>query len=443
MYEQLKSVDPDVHAAIALEFRRQREHLELVPSENRVSRAVLETLANPMQNVYAEGYPGERYYGGCENVDIVERLAIERAKQLFGYDHANVQPLSGVPANMATYMALADVGDTIMGLTLSHGGHLSHGHRASTSGRCFRAVQYTVDRETERIDYDALLRLARNARPRIIISGGSAYPRTIDFARFREVCDEVGAYHVADISHIAGLVVTGLHPSPVPYADVVTTTTHKTLRGPRGAIILCKQEYARAIDSAVFPGTQGGPHMHVIAAKAVCFQEALTEEFGDYQREIVNNAKVLAEELLRLGFRLVSGGTDTHMVLIDLRNMGMNGKTAEAALDRAHITVNKNMIPYDPEPPAVTSGIRLGTPAATSVGMGEDEMRRIAELIHEALTYHDDARVLEGVRAQVHELTQDFPAYPDIEMLTADDAPIKRRSVPVNAAASPAGTEIS
>ncbi len=416
MYEQLKSVDPDVHAAIALEFQRQREHLELVPSENRVSRAVLETLANPMQNVYAEGYPGARYYGGCEHVDIVESLAIERAKRLFACDHVNVQPLSGVPANMATYMALADVGDTIMGLTLSHGGHLSHGHRASTSGRFFHAVQYTVDRETERIDYDALLRLAREAKPRIIISGGSAYPRVVDFARFREICDEVGAYHMSDISHIAGLVVAGLHPSPVPHADVVTTTTHKTLRGPRGAIILCKQEYARAIDSAVFPGTQGGPHMHVIAAKAVCFQEALTEEFRDYQREVVSNARILAEELLRLGFRLVSGGTDTHMVLIDLRNTGMNGKIAEAALDRVHITVNKNMIPYDPEPPTVTSGIRLGTPAATSVGMGRDEMRRIAGLIHEALTHPDDERALDGVRAQVHGLMQGFPSYPDLEL---------------------------
>jgi len=416
MYEQLKSVDPDVHAAIALEFQRQREHLELVPSENRVSRAVLETLANPMQNVYAEGYPGARYYGGCENVDIVERLAIERAKELFGCDHANVQPLSGVPANMATYMALADVGETIMGLTLSHGGHLSHGHRASTSGRCFNAVQYAVDRETERIDYDALLRLAREAKPRIIVSGGSAYPRTVDFARFREICDEVGAYHVADVSHIAGLVVAGLHPSPVPHADVVTTTTHKTLRGPRGAVILCKQEHARAIDSAVFPGTQGGPHMHVIAAKAVCFNEALTDSFRDYQREIVDNAKVLAEELLRLGYRLVSGGTDTHMVLIDLRDMRMSGKTAEAALDRAHITVNKNMIPYDPERPAVASGIRLGTPAATSVGMRAGEMRRIAELIHETLTHPDDERALDGIRARVHELTQGFPAYPDLEM---------------------------
>jgi glycine hydroxymethyltransferase len=367
-----------------------------------------------MQNNYAEGYPGRRYYGGCKYVDIVERLAIERAKSLFGCEHVNVQPHSGVPANMAAYMALADVGETIMGLALSHGGHLSHGHKVSFSGQCYSVVQYTVDEETEMIDYDNLLKLAKEAKPRIIVSGASAYPRFVDFALLREICDEVGAYHVADISHIAGLVVAGLHPSPVPYADVVTTTTHKTLRGPRGAIILCRQEHARAIDRAVFPGTQGGPHMHVIAAKAVCFMEALTEEFQEYQRQVVSNAKVLAEELMQLGYRLVSGGTDNHLMLIDLRSKKMTGKAAEAILDRVHITVNKNMIPYDPESPAITSGIRLGTPTATTEGMGEDEMRQIAQLIHEALSHPEDAQARERIRKQVRELTRSFPLYSDL-----------------------------
>ncbi|MFC2079144.1 serine hydroxymethyltransferase [Candidatus Bipolaricaulota bacterium] len=413
-HDHLRSADPEVFGAIKRELQKQREHLELIPSENRVSLAVMETLANPMQNNYAEGYPGRRYYGGCEFVDIVERLAIERAKSLFGCEHVNVQPHSGVPANMATYMALADVGETIMGLALSHGGHLSHGHKVSFSGQCYNVVQYTVDQETERIDYDNLLKLAKEAKPRIIVSGASAYPRFVDFARFREICDEVGAYHVADISHIAGLVVAGLHPSPVPHADVVTTTTHKTLRGPRGAIILCKQEHARAIDRAVFPGTQGGPHMHVIASKAVCFREALAEEFQEYQRQIVSNANILAEELMQLGYRLVSGGTDTHLMLIDLRDKQMSGKVAEAILDRVHITVNKNMIPYDLESPAITSGIRLGTPTVTTEGMREDEMRQIARLIHAALSHPEDIQTLERVRVQVRELTRSFPLYGDL-----------------------------
>jgi len=415
-YTRLKSVDPQVYDAIVQELHKQREHLELIPSENRVSLAVMETLANPMQNNYAEGYPGKRYYGGCEFVDIVEQLAIDRAKELFGCDHVNVQPHSGVPANMAAYMALAEVGDTLMGMALAHGGHLSHGHKVNFSGRCFSVVQYTVDQETELIDYDGLAKLARQAKPRIIISGASAYSRVIDFARFREICDEVGAYHMADISHIAGLVAAGLHPSPVPYADVVTTTTHKTLRGPRGAIILCKGEHAKAIDRAVFPGTQGGPHMHTIAAKAVCFKEALTKEFRAYQRQIVANAGVLAEELLRLGYRLVSGGTNNHLMLIDLRNKRMTGMQAEAILDRVHITVNKNMIPYDPETPAVTSGIRLGTPTVTTEGMKEDEMRQIARLIDTVLTHPDDERVLNRARGQVHELTQSFPVYEHFEL---------------------------
>jgi glycine hydroxymethyltransferase len=414
LYSHLQCVDPEVYGAIRQELGKQRQHLELIPSENRVSLAVMEALANPMQNNYAEGYPGRRYYGGCEFVDIVERLAIDRAKRLFGCDHANVQPHSGVPANMAVYMALADVGDTIMGLALSHGGHLSHGHKASFSGQCYKVVQYTVDPEMERIDYDNLLKLAKEARPRIIVSGASAYPRFLDFARFREICDEVGAYHVADISHIAGLVVAGLHPSPVPHADVVTTTTHKTLRGPRGAIVLCKQRHSQAIDRAVFPGTQGGPHMHVIAAKAACFKEALTEEFQEYQRRVVNNAQVLAGELMQLGYRLVSGGTDNHLMVIDLRDKQMSGKAAEAVLDRVHITVNKNMIPYDPASPAITSGIRLGTPTVTTEGMGEDEMRQVARLIHTALTHPDNDKVLKRVREQVGELTRKFPLYSDL-----------------------------
>jgi len=415
-YKRLKSTDPQVYGAIVQELTKQREHLELIPSENRASLAVMETLANPMQNNYAEGYPGRRYYGGCEFVDIVERLAIDRAKELFGCDHVNVQPHSGVPANMAAYMTLAEVGDTIMGLTLAHGGHLSHGHKVNFSGRCFNVVQYTVDQETELIDYDNLLKLARQAKPRIIVSGASAYPRIIDFARFKEICDEVGAYHMADISHIAGLVAAGLHPSPVPYADVITSTTHKTLRGPRGAIILCKKEHAKAIDRAVFPGTQGGPHMHTIAAKAVCFKEALTDGFRAYQRQIVANAKVLAEELMRLGYRLVSGGTDNHLMLIGLRNKGMTGQDAEAILDRVHITVNKNMIPYDPETPAVTSGIRLGTPTVTTEGMKQDQMRQIARLIDTTLTHANDDQVLNRVRGQVHELTQSFPVYEHFEL---------------------------
>ncbi|MFQ6117669.1 MAG: serine hydroxymethyltransferase, partial [Candidatus Bipolaricaulia bacterium] len=405
-YRHLRASDPEVFEAVESELGRQRENIELIPSENFASQAVLEALANPMQNKYAEGYPGRRYYGGCQFVDIAERLAVERAQQLFGAEHVNVQPLSGVPANMAAYFALADVGETIMGLALSHGGHLSHGHKVSFFGKWFNAVQYMVDRESERIDYAGLRRLAREAKPKIIVSGASAYPRIIEFDKFAEICEEVGAYHVADISHIAGLVAAGLHPSPVPYAGVVTTTTHKTLRGPRGAIIMCEQEHAAAIDRAVFPGLQGGPHMHVIAAKAVCFKEALTDEFKEYQRQIVKNAQALAEEFLRLGYRLVSGGTDNHLLLIDLRPQGLTGKLAEEALDRACITVNKNAIPYDPRPPRITSGIRLGTPAVTTRGMGEEEMRQIARLVDETLRNHDDERALAGVREEACALAQ-------------------------------------
>jgi len=415
-YEHLKSTDPEIYEAIKNELTRQRENLELIPSENFASLAVIETLANPMQNKYAEGYPGKRYYGGCQFVDIAESLAIERAKKLFGCEHVNVQPLSGVPANMAAYAALANVGDTIMGLTLSHGGHLSHGHKVSFSGKWFNVVQYTVDKETERINYQELRKLAKEVKPKIIVSGASAYPRIIEFDKFREICDEVGAYHVSDIAHIAGLVAAGLHPSPVPYADVVTTTTHKTLRGPRGAIIMCKEEHAKAIDKWVFPGIHGGPHMHVIAAKAVCFKEALTPEFKEYQRQILKNAKALAEELMRLGYRLVSGGTDNHLMLVDLRSKGITGKLAEETLDKAGITVNKNTIPYDPEKPFITSGIRLGTPAVTTRGMKEPEMRKIAQLIDTALRNHDNEKVLEKVKTEVHELTKSFPLYKDLKM---------------------------
>ncbi len=411
--DRLKAADPEIHEAVVSELKKQRTHLELIPSENRVSHAVLEALANPMQNVYAEGYPGRRYYGGCEDVDAVERLAIDRARELFGCDHVNVQPHSGVPANMAAYMALARPGDTLMGLSLAHGGHLSHGHRVNFSGLWYRAVHYTVDPKTERIDYEAVLKLARKEKPRVIVSGATAYPRTIEFARFEEICREVGAFHLADVSHIAGLVAAKLHPSPVPHADVVTTTTHKTLRGPRGAIILCRKELAGAIDSAVFPGVQGGPHMHVIAAKAVSFKEALSAGFRAYQRRVVDNAAALADELLRLGYRLVTGGTDNHLLLIDLRDKGITGKAAETILDRVHITVNKNTIPYDPRQPSIGSGIRLGTPAATTVGMGEAEMRRVARLIDTALAHRDDGATLDRVRESVHELMEVFPVYPD------------------------------
>ncbi len=411
---KLKEVDPEVYEAIKGEIGRQRNTLELIPSENFTSKAVLEAMGCVMTNKYAEGYPGKRYYGGCKWVDEVERLAIERAKKLFGCDHVNVQPLSGVPANMAAYAALAKPGDTIMGMALAHGGHLSHGHKVSFSGIWFNAVHYTVDPETEMLNYDEIWRLAKEHKPKIIVSGASAYPRIIHFDKFKEICDDVGAYHVADIAHIAGLVVAGLHPSPVPYADVVTTTTHKTLRGPRSAIIMCKEEHAKAVDKWVFPGLQGGPHMHIIAAKAVCFKEAMTEEFKEYQKQIVKNAKTLAEELMKRGYRLVSGGTDNHLMLVDLRNKGITGKQAEEALERAGITVNKNTIPFDPRKPFDPSGIRLGTPAVTTRGMKEEEMKKIAELIDKVLSNIDDEKTIEKVREEVKELCSQFPLYDDV-----------------------------
>ena len=416
MLELLKKTDPEIYNAVKGELERQRNNLELIASENFPSLAVLVTMASVMNNKYAEGYPGKRYYGGCEWMDVVESLAIERAKKLFGAEHVNVQPLSGVPANLAAYMAVAKPGDTIMGLTLSHGGHLSHGHKVSFSGILFNAVQYTVNRETELIDYEQLRKVAHEVKPKIIVSGASAYPRVIDFKKFREIADEVGAYHVADIAHIAGLVVAGLHPSPIPYADIVTTTTHKTLRGPRSAIIMCKQELARAVDKWVFPGLQGGPHMHVIAAKAVCFKEAMQDEFKEYQKQIVKNAKAMEETFKELGYRLVSGGTDTHLLLVDLRSKGITGKEAEEALDKAGITVNKNTIPYDPQKPFIASGIRIGTPAITTRGMKEAEARRIVELIDRVLSNVGREQIYKEVRQEVNKMLKEFPLYPELRL---------------------------
>jgi len=406
----LAVADPEVLAAIRREASRRDTQLDLIPSENRAPTAVLEALANPMHDKYAEGYPGGRYYGGCGPVDAVEELATDRAKRLFGCDHVNVQPHSGVPANLAIFLALADLGDPVLGLDLAHGGHLSHGHPANITARLFDVHPYGVDPNTERIDYDRLFDLARAVRPRIIISGASSYPRTIDFARFGEIAGDVGAFHVADISHIGGLVAAGLHPSPVPHADAVMTTTHKTLRGPRGAIILCRQRHAGAIDRAVFPGVQGGPHMHTIAAKAVCFGEALTDPFRSYQRRVIENASALADELQRLGHRLVAGGTDTHLLLIDVRGVGMTGRTAESALERVGIVVNRNAIPYDPQPPAVASGIRVGSPLLTSLGMGVAEMVEVARLIDRVLRHADDASIVEEAAGGVRTLLEGFTA---------------------------------
>ncbi len=408
----LEEVDPEVHAAIRDEARRQSSVLGLIASENHVSRAVLEAEATVLTNKYAEGYPGRRYYGGCQFVDVVEDLARRRAVELFGADHANVQPHAGAPANLAVYFAFARPGDTLLGMRLDHGGHLTHGSPVNLSGAWFRFVHYGVNRETERVDYAEVRRLAREHRPRIIIAGHSAYPRHLDFGAFREIADEVGALLLVDMAHFAGLVAAGVHPSPVPHADVVTTTTHKTLRGPRGAIILCRSEHAAAIDKAVFPGLQGGPLMHVIAAKAVCLKEAMTPEFRAYQRQILRNAARLAEGLARRGFRLVSGGTDNHLMLVDLGNRGLTGRQAETALDRVGIIVNKNMIPFDPEKPWVTSGIRIGTPAVTTRGMGEAEMDLIAGLIDRTLADAagpGDPGVRAGIAGQVQELCRSFP----------------------------------
>jgi len=405
----LSEVDPEVFAAIENEKRRQHTHLELIASENIASRAVLEAMGSVMTDKYAEGYPAKRYYGGCEYVDVVEKLAIERAKQLFGAEHVNVQPHSGAQANQAVYSVVLQPGDTFLAMDLSMGGHLTHGSPVNFSGVLYRAVHYGVRRDTEEIDYDQVRDLARQHRPKLIVAGASCYPRIIDFARFREIADEVGAKFMVDMAHIAGLVAAGEHPSPVPYADFVTTTTHKTLRGPRGGMILCKAEYAQAIDKAVFPGMQGGPMMHVIAAKAVCFHEALQPHFKQYQAQIRRNARALAEGLARRGFRLVAGGTDNHLMLIDLRPQGLTGRKAQTVLDSVHITVNRNMIPYDPEKPFVTSGIRLGTPAVTTRGMTEGEMELVADLIARTLEAPDDQARLEEVRREVLALCDRFP----------------------------------
>lgn len=411
MFENLRKTDPEVFEAIYKELRREREGLELIASENFTSDAVMEAMGNVMTNKYAEGYPGARYYGGCEYVDIVERLAIERAKKLFGAEHANVQPHSGVQANMGVYFATLKPGDTILSMKLSHGGHLSHGHKVSFSGKIYNVVHYTVNKETERLDFDLIRELAREHKPNIIVAGYSAYPRVIEWDKFKEIADEVGAYFMADIAHIAGLVAAGVHPSPIPYADFVTTTTHKTLRGPRGGIIMCKAEHAKKLDKAVFPGAQGGPLMHVIAAKAVALKEALTEEFKEYQRQIVKNAKALAETLMEEGLRLVTGGTDNHLMLVDLRPFNLTGDIAEKALEKAGITVNKNTIPFDPQKPTVTSGIRIGTPAVTTRGMKEEEMRKIGKMIAKVLRSPDDEKVLNEVKGEVKELTNAFPLY--------------------------------
>ena len=411
MDRPLSEVDPEIAALIQEETQRQAEGLELIASENFVSEAVLEAAGSTLTNKYAEGLPGKRYYGGCEVVDKVEQLAIDRAKVLFGAEHANVQPHAGSQANMATYFALLRPGDKILSLSLAQGGHLTHGSPVNFSGKLFEIHHYGLDPKTELIDFDAALKLARGIRPRVVLCGASAYPRRLDFVKLREIAEDVGALMICDIAHIAGLVAVGLHPSPVPLADAVTTTTHKTLRGPRSGLILCKQQHAKAIDSNVFPGIQGGPLEHIIAAKAVAFGEALKPEFKDYQQKIIDNAQALAVGLIEGGVRLVAGGTDTHLMLCDLRSKKLTGKAAEAALQQAHITTNKNMIPGDPEKPFVTSGLRLGTPALTTRGMGPAEMKTVAQLILRVLDHPGDEAEIARVRGEVGELAGHFPLY--------------------------------
>jgi glycine hydroxymethyltransferase len=409
----LADVDPDIARAVADEIHRQNSGLELIASENFVSLAVLEAMGSVMTNKYAEGYPRKRYYGGCEFVDVAEQLAIDRAKQLFGAEHANVQPHSGAQANMAVYFALLKPGDTVLGMNLAHGGHLTHGHPLNFSGKLYTIVPYGVRKDDERIDYEELERLAREHKPKMIMVGASAYPRVIDFARIRTVGNEVGAAVVTDMAHIAGLVATGVHPSPIPHSDFVTTTTHKTLRGPRGGLVLSRADFAKELDRALFPGAQGGPLMHVIAAKAVCLKEAMDPGFADYQRQIVANATRLAAGLGAAGFRLVSGGTDNHLMLVDVFSKGITGKVAEATLGKAGITVNKNAIPFDQNPPMVASGIRIGTPAVTTRGMREPEMDRIAELIARVLASPEDEGGQRMVREEVESLCRKFPLYPE------------------------------
>jgi glycine hydroxymethyltransferase len=411
MYSPLYEVDPQIATAIDNETRRQHEGLELIASENFVSEAVLEATGSVFTNKYAEGYPGKRYYGGCEFTDVVENLARDRAKQLFGAEHANVQPHAGSQANMAAYAAVLQPGDTILGLNLAHGGHLTHGHHLNFSGKTYKIVPYGVTKETETIDYHELERLAEKERPKMIIGGGSAYPRIIDFARMRQIADKVGAIYLVDMAHFAGLVAAGVHPSPVPHAQIVTSTTHKTLRGPRSGMILSKADLGPAIDKTVFPGMQGGPLVHIMAAKAICFHEAMQPEFKNYARQVVTNAKVLAETLAAEGFRIISGGTDTHVMLVDVFAKGMLGSEAEKALGEAAITVNKNAIPFDTNPPLKPSGIRIGSPALTTRGMKEGEMRQIGRWISEVLQHRTDGAVLGRIRRQVLELAEAFPLY--------------------------------
>lgn len=412
--EKLAVCDPEIAAAMGEELGRQRNKIELIASENFVSPAVMEAMGSVLTNKYAEGYPGHRYYGGCEYVDKVETLAIERAKKLFGADHANVQPHSGANANTAVYFAFLQPGDTIMGMNLSQGGHLSHGSPVNISGKYYKVVPYGVTHETERIDYDEFERIAKEAQPKLIVAGASAYPRVIDFERMANIAHSIGAIFMVDMAHIAGLVAAGLHPSPVPYADIVTTTTHKTLRGPRGGLILCKEQYAKQIDKAIFPGVQGGPLMHVIAAKAVAFGEALKPEFKDYAKQIIANCKALAEGLIAEGFRLVSGGTDNHLILVDVRGQKMTGKTAEHLLDEVGVTCNKNTIPFDPESPFVTSGIRLGTAAVTTRGFKEDDMKEVAAIIGLVLNNADDEAKHAEAAKRVAALCAKYPMYPEL-----------------------------
>jgi glycine hydroxymethyltransferase len=411
MRRTLAEADPEIGAAVDHEIRRQHEGLEMIASENFVSQAVLEAVGSVFTNKYAEGYPGKRYYGGCEYADVVENLARDRAKQLFGAEHVNVQPHSGSQANAAAYMAVINPGDTILGLDLAHGGHLTHGHKLSFSGKLYRVVSYGVDKQTEQIDYDLLEAIAEREKPKLIIGGGSAYPRIIDFARMRQIADKVGALLLIDMAHFAGLVAGGAHPSPVPHAHLVTTTTHKTLRGPRAGMILCQQQFAAAVDRSVFPGQQGGPLVHVLAGKAVAFREALEPEFKQYAQQVVHNAKALAETLMGEGYRVISGGTDTHVMLVDVFARGILGSEAENALHEAGITVNKNAIPYDVNPPLKPSGIRIGSPALTTRGMGEGEMRSIAKWIAEALDQRNNPQALRLIRGQVLELVESFPLY--------------------------------
>lgn len=415
MLDEVQRADPEIAQALRNELKRQRNNLELIGSENFTSMAVLNSLGSVLTNKYAEGYPGKRYYGGCEFVDVVEELARQRVKLIFGADHANVQPHSGSQANMGVYLAALKPGDTIMGLQLAHGGHLTMGSPPNFSGRLFNVVSYGVNRETEQLDFDDIMMLAKKNRPKLIIGGASAYPRRLDFSAFRRVADEVGAYLMVDIAHIAGLVAAGLHPNPVPFSEFVTTTTHKTLRGPRGGVILCKRDWAERIDRAVFPGIQGGPLMDIIAAKAVCFKLALTKEFAEYQKQIIKNAVTLAQAMADRGFRLVAGGTDTHLFLLDLTNKGITGKDAEEALDSSGITVNKNTIPFETRSHNITSGIRIGTPAVTSRGMKEDEMKRIAALISQVLANISDKKVHAKVRMEVQALCDEYPLYPDLD----------------------------